>query len=84
MQTIQTMQEILEREVSKPTTFGCGREDFKKVVCSQNNRNYGDPHNSSLPGPGYYEYVEDEDIGPVSGENYLKTMKTMSPRGNAT
>jgi hypothetical protein len=32
MQTIQTMQEVLEREVSKPTTFGCGREDFKKVV----------------------------------------------------
>ena len=41
------------RSPERQTTFGVGRSAFEKVV-SPTKRNY-QPHDRSLPGPGYYQ-----------------------------
>ena len=47
------------------TTFGVGRNAFKKVV-SQTCRNYGDG-TEDVPGPGVYDPKNAADIAPVGG-----------------
>ena len=46
----------------KFTTFGVGRNAYKKVV-SQNDRNYGEPHDRSTPGPGEYSHKNNYEMG---------------------
>ena len=55
-----------------------GRSAYKKVV-SQSTRNYGEPFEKSLPGPGeydpknVYEFVPTDDFGMYSSRQALKS-----------
>jgi hypothetical protein len=46
----------------KFTTFGVGRNAFRKVVAA-NNRNYGEPHDLTVPGPGEYAHKNNYEMG---------------------
>ena len=60
------MVDFLEGTINhNNTTFGVGRNVFKKVV-SQTTRNYGDA-TEDIPGPGEYDPKRAEDITPVGG-----------------
>jgi hypothetical protein len=56
----------------KFTTFGVGRNAFKKVVAS-NNRNYGEPYDLSVPGPGEYAHKNNYEMGSLQAQTTIAT-----------
>ena len=70
----KTSQETIEvnmaaqapENTSTFTTFGVGRNAFKKVV-SHTTRNFGEPHDVTTPGPTKYTPKLTQDIGPMCG-----------------